>query len=98
MPLVLQTSSNPVASSSQPSTSTATVKRKLDAVEPTAASLLSDAQRAIVANSFAFGKPAASGPASTPSLQAATAPPPRKKGKGNAALAAKLGIKLKGKP
>lgn len=59
--------------------SSASVKRKLDAVEPTPASLLSAASRSIVDKSFGGG----------------AAPPPKKKGKGNAALAAKLGIKLK---
>lgn len=70
----------PVASGSGSSFSAlkaASVKRKLEAVEPTPASLLSAASRAIVEKSFGV------------------APPPKKKGKANAALAAKLGIKLK---
>ncbi|ORY91525.1 CWC16 protein [Leucosporidium creatinivorum] len=65
--------------SAKPAPSAASVKRKLDAVEPTPASLLSAASRSIVDKSFGGG----------------AAPPPKKKGKGNAALAAKLGIKLK---
>lgn len=69
---------------------TAAVKRKLDAVEPTAADLLSAAQRSIVANSFGAKPAAASG-------AGAMGPPPKKKGKANAALAAKLGIRVKGK-
>ena len=68
---------------------TAAVKRKLDAVEPTAADLLSAAHRSIVSSSFGT-RPAAAG-------AGAMAPPPKKKGKANAALAAKLGIKVKGK-
>ncbi len=72
---------------------TAAVKRKLDAVEPTAADLLSAAHRSIVAGSFG-AKPAATAAGSAPG---AMAPPPKKKGKANAALAAKLGIKVKGK-
>lgn len=58
----------------------ASVKRKLDAIEPTPASLLSASSRSIVDKSFGGG---------------AMGQPPKKKGKGNAALAAKLGIKLK---
>ncbi|KAK4055533.1 Pre-mRNA-splicing factor cwf16 [Microbotryomycetes sp. JL201] len=62
-----------------PGVKQAAVKRKLDAVEPTPASLLSEASKTIVAKSTSM------------------APPPKKKGKGsaNAALAAKLGIKVK---
>ncbi|KAM0788964.1 hypothetical protein ACM66B_003037 [Microbotryomycetes sp. NB124-2] len=67
------------SSSSAVAVKQAAVKRKLDAVEPTPASLLSEASKTIIANSTSM------------------APPPRKKGKGsgNAALAAKLGIKVK---
>ena len=70
----------PVASGSglTPAAKAASVKRKLDAVEPTPASLLSAASKSIVTNSFG-----------------GTAPPPKKKGKGNTALTAKLGIKMK---
>lgn len=64
----------------KPAPSAASVKRKLDAVEPTPASLLSAASRSIVDKSFGGG---------------AVPPPKKKKVKGNAALAAKLGIKLK---
>ncbi|KAK4057943.1 Pre-mRNA-splicing factor cwf16 [Microbotryomycetes sp. JL221] len=66
--------------SSSSSTAAATaVKRKLDAVEPTPASLLSEASRSIVAKSTTMMPP----------------PAKKKKGGANAALAAKLGIKLK---
>ena len=56
----------------------ASVKRKLDAIEPSPADLLSAASRSIVQKSFGGMGP----------------PPPKKKGKNNSALAAKLGIKL----
>lgn len=58
--------------------SAASVKRKLDAVEPSATSLLSEASRSFVQKSTGSG---------------AMLPP--KKKKNNAALAAKLGIKVK---
>ena len=73
---------------------TAAVKRKLDAVEPTAADLLSAAQRSIIANSFGANKAAVA----SAGAAGAMGPPPKKKGKANAALAAKLGIKVKAKP
>ncbi|KAL8290126.1 hypothetical protein RQP46_003065 [Phenoliferia psychrophenolica] len=57
------------------------VKRKLDAIEPTPASLLSAASKSIVAKSFGGMGP----------------PPPKKKGKNSSALAAKLGIKISAK-
>ncbi|KAM0745641.1 hypothetical protein T439DRAFT_361067, partial [Meredithblackwellia eburnea MCA 4105] len=67
-------------SGSTPAVKAASIKRKLDDVEPTPASLLSAASRSIVEKSFGSGS---------------MAPPPKKKGKANSALAAKLGIKLK---
>jgi len=71
---------------------TAAVKRKLEAVEPTAADLLSAAHRSIVSSSFG-AKPAVAGASGAGTM----GPPAKKKGKANAALAAKLGIKVKGK-
>ncbi|GAA5938781.1 hypothetical protein JCM1841_001625 [Sporobolomyces salmonicolor] len=74
---------SPVAGpSSAKALAAASVKRKLDAVEPTPASLLSAASRSIVDKSFGAGAGGSMGP-------------PKKKGKGNSALASKLGIKLK---
>lgn len=77
----------PVASGSgskpPPVPPTASIKRKLDIIEPTPASLLSAASRSIVDKSN-FGPSGSMGP------------PPKKK-KGNSALAKMLGIKLKGK-
>lgn len=73
----------PIAGSSKlppPTPVAASIKRKLEDVEPTPASLLSAASRSIVEKSFGVG---------------AMGPPAKKKGKGNSALAAKLGIKLK---
>lgn len=72
----------------------ASIKRKLDAIEPTPAELLSAASRSIVSKSFASGLLAASSSSVSTGAIGTMGPPKKKKGKGND-LANKLGIKLK---
>lgn len=67
------------------------IKRKLDAVEPTPAELLSAASRSFVAKTFG----AASSTSTGAGASGLMGPPKKKKGKGNSDLASKLGIKLK---
>lgn len=70
--------------------SAASIKRKLEAVEPTPAELLSAASRLIVTKSFATGLLLPSSSAVIGAMG-----PPSKKKKGKSDLANKLGIRLK---